>query len=172
MNEAQSSRRVFLKQGTIGVGGLLFVNLFPETLLAAHHEARAAAAAGNKFTFLTPEEAADVRAFAAQVIPTDDTPGATEANVVYFIDNVLTNYEPEHQADFRKAVQDLNTVVEEENPSVKRFSALTPDKQVEAMQAFENEAKGGRPGRRGRLANPGGFQMLRVLTLAGFLADP
>ncbi|MGE5114384.1 MAG: hypothetical protein ACM3JB_26275, partial [Acidobacteriaceae bacterium] len=63
MNEAKSSRRVFLKQGTLGVGGLLFVNLFPETLLAAHHEARAAAAAGDKFTFITPEEGADVLAF-------------------------------------------------------------------------------------------------------------
>lgn len=172
MNEGQSSRRVFLKQGTLGVGGLLFVNLFPETLLAAHREAQAAAAAGDKFTFLTPEEAADVRAFAAQVIPTDDTPGATESNVVYFIDNVLTKYEPEHQADFRKAVQDLNTVVEEENPSVKRFSALTSDKQVEAMRAFEDEAKGGQRGRRGRSANAGGFQMLRAFTVAGFLADP
>lgn len=38
--------------------------------------------------FFTPQQAADCAAFAEQIIPTDDTPGAKEANVVCFVDFV------------------------------------------------------------------------------------
>jgi gluconate 2-dehydrogenase gamma chain len=38
---------------------------------------------------LNGDEAADMAAIAARIIPTDDTPGATEAGAIYFIDYVL-----------------------------------------------------------------------------------
>ena len=52
----------------------------------AVHQAHAAAPSSGDgaISFLTPAEAADVDAIAAQIIPTDDTPGAREAGVVLF----------------------------------------------------------------------------------------
>lgn len=45
---------------------------------------------GNGFTQLTPEEARAMRAFAAQIIPSDDgAPGAEEAGAVHFVDRAL-----------------------------------------------------------------------------------
>ncbi len=171
MNEGQSSRRAFLRQSALGAGGFFLAGLLPDALLAAHREARVAAAAGEKFTFLAPDEAADIKAFAAQVIPTDDTPGANEANVVYFIDNVLTNYEPENQKAFRDAIGALNEIVQAENPSVTRFSALPSEKQVPAMQSFEKKwREESKPRFEGGGHNP--FEMLRGYAIVGFLSDP
>ena len=40
-------------------------------------------------THFTAEQAAEVEAIASRIIPTDDTPGAKEAGVVYFIDHAI-----------------------------------------------------------------------------------
>ena len=62
---------------------------------AAANPARQAAAQSTgayKFDFFTPEEAVEVEAIAARIIPTDDTPGAREAGVIYFIDRSLVTF--------------------------------------------------------------------------------
>ena len=64
-------------------------------MLAAATHARQAAAQSTgayKFEFFTPEEAAEVEAIAARIIPTDETPGAREAGVIYFIDRALVTF--------------------------------------------------------------------------------
>jgi gluconate 2-dehydrogenase gamma chain len=43
----------------------------------------------STINILNPDEAADMAAIAARIIPSDDTPGATEAGAIYFIDYVL-----------------------------------------------------------------------------------
>ena len=54
-----------------------------EIAQAAHEAHAAAQSAGDaRLSFLSAAEAADVEAVAAQIIPTDDTPGAREAGVV------------------------------------------------------------------------------------------
>ena len=62
--------------------------------LAANWPAEVAAAEkaqgmGN-FTYFSRPQAADIDAMAAQIYPTTDTPGAREAQVVYFIDSFPT----------------------------------------------------------------------------------
>src|SRR5512132_3775251 len=102
------SRRLFLQQGALSVGGVMILHLVPTVLHAARREADSAAAAGDSFAFFTPEEAADVKAFAAQIFPSDDTPGANEANVVHFIDHVLHKYDPDNREMFRRCIALLN----------------------------------------------------------------
>ncbi|MEM9056361.1 MAG: gluconate 2-dehydrogenase subunit 3 family protein [Pseudomonadota bacterium] len=58
-------------------------------LLPLARAAGAARDAGAAFTTLSAADAADVAALCAQIIPSDDGPGATEAGVVYFIDGVI-----------------------------------------------------------------------------------
>ena len=53
----------------------------------AHAAAITSGAQPERFEVFTAAEAADIRAIAARIVPTTDTPGATEAGVVYFIDS-------------------------------------------------------------------------------------
>ena len=53
-----------------------------------------------RFGFFTPEQALEVEAMAAQIIPTDETPGAREARVINFIDRALTTFAKNNQAAY------------------------------------------------------------------------
>ena len=55
-----------------------------------------------KFGFFTPEQALEVEAMAAQIIPTDETPGAREARVINFIDRALTTFAKNNQASLHE----------------------------------------------------------------------
>ena len=64
-----------------------------EVAQAMERRMPAAQADGDaKLSFLSAAEAADIEAVAAQIIPTDDSPGAREAGVVYFIDRALATF--------------------------------------------------------------------------------
>lgn len=174
MNDGPSSRRLFLKQGALGLGGAVVLNLVPEVLHAAHKEADRAASAGEKFAFFTPEEGADVKAFAAQIFPTDDSPGADEANVVHFIDHVLDKYEVENREDFRECIQHLNNHSATVFPGTTHFSALGHEQQQKVLEKFQTFASKRRSDLMGDffggIANP--FETLRTYVIAGFLCDP
>ncbi len=174
MPDRQSSRRVFLAQSARGLGGFALASLLPTDLLAAHRHAQKSAEAGATFKFFTFDEAADVKAFAAQVIPTDDTPGANEANVVYFIDHVLTAYEPQVQTAFRAAIDALNNLVRQNFPSVLRFSTLNADQQFTIMQAFEKAPSKPRLDLLGNFfgLEASTFELMRDYAIAGFLCEP
>jgi gluconate 2-dehydrogenase gamma chain len=174
MSNGPSSRRLFLKQGAFGLGGAVLLNLVPEALHAARRAADAAAAAGEKFVVFSPEEAADVKAFAAQIFPTDDTPGANEANVAYFIDHILDKYEPENRDDFRECIQHLNDMTSQIVPGTKHFARLDHDQQVKVLDNFQTFARKRRADLMGSffggVSNP--FETMRTYVIAGFLSDP
>ena len=79
--------------------------------LAANWPAQVAAAekaqAMGAFTYFTREQAADVDAMAAQIYPTTDTPGASEAQVIYFIDLALVTFAQDKQDIYAKGLADL-----------------------------------------------------------------
>ncbi len=61
-----------------------------------------------QFKFLTNEEAANVDAVTARIIPSDERPGAREARVVHFIDHMLANSYATQQKLYREGLQQLN----------------------------------------------------------------
>jgi gluconate 2-dehydrogenase gamma chain len=84
------SRRSLLQAlaATIGAAALPFG--WTEIARAAHEAHVHGQLAGEpKTSFFSASDAADVAAVTAQIIPSDDTPGAREAGVVYFIDRAL-----------------------------------------------------------------------------------
>ncbi len=174
MSSGSSSRRLFLKQGVIGIGGALLLSITPDALRAAFREARASAAAGENFAVFTPEEAADVKAFAAQVFPTDDSPGANEANVVYFIDRVFDKYEPENRDDFRECIQHLNEITARVVPGGARFGTLNNEQQMQVMQQFQTSNRKRRSDLMGSFfgGESNSFETIRTYVIAGFLCDP
>ena len=122
-----NTRRTFLGQAAASLGLLYLSGLTPEILAQAHEHAKTAPLNldGQPFRFFTPQQAADYEAFASQIIPTDETPGAKEANVVRFVDFALSEIEPQNKQDFAKALDALNAQAKKTAPQAVSFAALT-----------------------------------------------
>jgi hypothetical protein len=172
MNESVS-RRDFLSRGISGLSAVWVSAHLPALVAAAGHARRAAnAATPPKFEFFTPEQAVEIDAITARIIPTDDTPGAHEAGVVYFIDRGLATFSADDQKTYRDGLPELQARVSELFPGVVKFSALTAEQQDEVLHSFDRNAPpSGRPFR-ARPAAQNFFETLRGHTIAGFLIDP
>jgi gluconate 2-dehydrogenase gamma chain len=104
--------------------------------LAANWPAQVAAAenaqAMGAFTYFSKPQAADVDAMAAQIYPTTDTPGAREAQVIYFIDLALVTFASDKQDIYTKGLADLAT-----KTGGKAFASLPSDQQIALLTAME-----------------------------------
>jgi gluconate 2-dehydrogenase gamma chain len=173
MTTNELSRRAFLLRAGTGISAVWVSAHWPALLSAATHAHQAAkAATPPKFEFFTPEQAVEIDAITARIIPTDDTPGAREAGVVYFIDRGLATFSADDQKTYREGLPDLQARVTEMFPGVSRFSAATPDQQDDVLHSFDENAKSARGPFRARSGAQDFFEMLRQNTIAGFLIDP
>jgi gluconate 2-dehydrogenase gamma chain len=154
------TRRLFLTQAGASLGLLWLGSLTPELLAQAHAHAKAVpAAASGPLRFFTPEEAADFDAFSAQIIPTDETPGAREANVVHCVDYLLSEFDKDQQDPARAALKALREQTAKSESGAKSFAGLTSAQQIEVMKAMEK-------------AVPPQFGLLRGGTVIAFFCDP
>jgi len=168
-------RRTFFTRSAAGFSAAWLAANWPAMVSAATH-ARAAAASPDpaKFEFFTPAEAAEVEAISSRIIPTDETPGAKEAGVVYFIDRSLLTFAKDSQTTYRKGLLHVQELLAEKFPGAKRFSAATSEQQDAVIEGLSKEAeapKARRGNRFGTNAQPF-FETLRYHTIAGFLIAP
>ena len=169
----QLDRRNFLISAGSGLGSAWLSAHWPAALAASAH-ARAAAASGlpAKFEFFTAEQAREVAAISARIIPSGDTPGASEAGAVYFIDRVLTSVAAETQPIYRDGLAQFEEDFAAAFPNVGKFSAASGEQQDQFLHAQDSPAK--TAGRRRRV--PEGtasfFETIRTHTIAAFLIDP
>jgi hypothetical protein len=178
MNESVSRRR-FLSRGAAGLSAVWASAHWPALLAAATHAHQAAkSAAPPKFEFFTADEAKEVDAITSRIIPTDDTPGAHEAGVVYFIDRGLSTFSVDDQKTYRQGLPELQARVAEMFPGTSKFSALKPEQQDEVLRSFDESdvaQKASKPAQRNLRRRPGAqnfFETIRQHTIAGFLIDP
>lgn len=172
MNESVSRRR-FLSRGITGLSAVWASAHWPALLAAATHARHAArSAVPPKFEFFTPDEAKEIDAISARILPSDHTPGAREAGVVYFIDRGLTTFSVDDQKTYREGLPELQARVAEMFPGTSKFSALSPEQQDEVLHSFDEQPQQRR--RRFRAGAGAGnfFETLRQHTIAGFLIDP
>jgi len=148
-------RRDFLRNSGSALGGS-WLTLSMPTLLAAASAAAGAAAAKSGFRVLSPQEAIEFEAIAARIIPSSDSPGATEAGVIYFLDTVLADIEPEILGPMRRGLLSLQADILKAYDTAS-FADLTELRQIEALQAIEDTSF---------------FETLRFLTIAGTFCDP
>ena len=131
------SRRDFV--ATVGsIGAVWLLADAAERGEAVAHAAHQASQAQPTLTVFTPEQAAEVEAFASRIIPSDGTPGAREAGVVYFIDRGLSTWAKDQKPQFMEGLAKLQRDVGGKFRGQTRLSALTPAQQDEVLRSIEN----------------------------------
>jgi gluconate 2-dehydrogenase gamma chain len=171
-------RRQFLSRALAAAGATWTAANWPAVLAAAEHAHKTAAAPDSqKWEFLTPAEAKEVEAISACIIPSDGTPGAREAGVVYFIDRALVTFSADDQKTYRDGLPEVQSRLKHLFPTATLFSAATPDEQGAVLESLDEAGAKKSPRRPRANFMPGSaaqplFEVIRVHTLAGFLIDP
>ena len=158
MESDDLSRRSLL-QGIAATFGVAALSLgWPEIAQAAHEAHAAAQVAGEaKISFLNAAEAADIDAVTAQIIPTDDTPGAREAGVVYFIDRAFATFLSQLASDYRAHLAEFQAGFREQHPGAASFASLISEQQVHYLRTVDHTPF---------------FDTTRLLTLLGMFSAP
>jgi gluconate 2-dehydrogenase gamma chain len=158
MSNKGRTRRSFLMQTAGGLNAAWIAANYPG-ILAAQEHVRQAAQNGQlpKLAFFTEAQAAEVEAMAAQIIPTDESPGAREAHCLYFIDRALTTFARKSQPAYTQGLQDLQAASLKLYPDAGKFSSLTSEQQIKVLTAMEKTPF---------------FTMVRTHTVIGFFSRP
>jgi gluconate 2-dehydrogenase gamma chain len=101
--------------------------------------------------------AADIEALTAQIIPSDDGPGAREAGVIYFIDRALTTFEADKRDAYHTGMHEIQQARLKLFPHSTSVAALTPAQQIDLLHAIEKSPF---------------FELLRTHTVWGFVGSP
>ena len=121
------SRRKFLLKSVSATSAAWLAANWPAQVAAAEK-----AQAMGAFTFFSRTQAADVDAMAAQIYPSDSTPGAKEAQVIYFIDLALVTFAQDKQDIYAKGLADLTA-----KTGGKAFAALSSSDQIALLTSIE-----------------------------------
>jgi gluconate 2-dehydrogenase gamma chain len=121
------SRRKFLLKSVSATSAAWLAANWPAQVAAAEK-----AQAMGAFTYFSRAQAADVDAMAAQIYPSDSTPGAKEAQVVYFIDLALVTFAQDKQDIYAKGLADLSA-----KTGGKAFGSLSSADQIALLTSIE-----------------------------------
>ena len=149
-NSSDLSRRGFL-QSAGAIGGATWLRIGAPALVGIAQAACSAKDAGAAFALLGEAEATDFAAIAARIIPTTDTPGATEAGVIHFFDRAFADERSGALKPARDGLAELNATLRNGT----RFADLDTTKQDAVLSGIENSAF---------------FNLMREMTIFGFFA--
>jgi len=149
-NNNELSRRDFLLTAS-ALSASTVARLSVPALAAITQAACTARDHGSAYKVLSRAEAADFAAIAARIIPTTDTPGATEAGVIHFFDNAFVADMSDRLDEARAGLAALNDSLA--GPG--GFAALDASQQDDALRQIESGAF---------------FGLMRWMTICGFFA--
>jgi hypothetical protein len=158
MSTKRRSRRSFLVRSVTGWNAA-WVAANYHYILEAQEQVRQATREGQllRLAFFSDAQAAEIEAMAAQIIPTDETPGAREARCLYFIDRALSTFARGNRQAYVQGLRDLEAKVKQLYPDAGRFSALTSEQQIRLLTEIERTPF---------------FNLVRTHTVIGFLTRP
>jgi gluconate 2-dehydrogenase gamma chain len=137
MFKSMRSRRDFLKSGGSAMGAS-WLALNSPLILAAYKTAQTNAVAKATYVNLSAEDALELGAIVDQIIPADETPGATDAGVVYFIDAALGGFMAGTSDSLKQGLEDLSGKVKSDGNQDGRFSDLSFDQQTSILKEVED----------------------------------
>jgi gluconate 2-dehydrogenase gamma chain len=154
------SRRGFLAAAGGAMAAAWLTADAAKVLAAAEHAARAGRESPPPpFQFLSATQAADLDAATSQIIPSDGSPGAREAHVVYFIDKSLATWAKDQRPFFAKGIAELRKRARKEDAAAKSFAELSDDRRRAVIASLEKDK------------HPF-FFTLRGATITGMFANP
>ena len=152
MHHDELSRRDWMLASSLGL-----LAVWPQVLAAQEHARHAAATPGTAFTYFDRPTATEIEAIASQIIPTDESPGAREAGVIYFIDHALSTFDKDSQEHYRQGLADLQAQRASMFPGSTSIATLKPEQQLALVKSID-----GTPF----------FETVRTHTIIGFLNSP
>jgi len=157
MDATKLSRRDALRSLSAAMSAALAVSW--SDIARASHDAHAAAQspAITAFTLLGSADAADVEALTSQIVPSDDTPGAREAGVTFFIDRALGSFFAHWRESFMSGLAQFQAAARTAHPDAASFAALTGEQQIAFLHTVDTTAF---------------FEQTRLLTLCGMFSNP
>jgi hypothetical protein len=133
----KNGRREFLKtSGSLFGGSWLSLNM--PLALAIAGTASANQESGAPWQNLTQSEAEGFAAVVDQIIPSDESPGASEIGVVHFLDESLSSYLSKHRKLLMKGLAKLESETKNHFGKDQKFSSLTFDDQTGLLKEIEN----------------------------------
>lgn len=127
-------------------------------MLAAACWAKAVRAqSSSKFAWFAPATAAEIEAIAAQIIPDDDTPGARQAGVIWFIDGALAGYDRDKREIYTRGLAAAQAKRAQMFPGSASIAALSSAQQIQLLKAIEQTEF---------------FQEVRRHSILGFFGHP
>ena len=156
--DADNTRRRFLLGSALGLSSAWLALRWPAIVAAQQHAQRPGESGQSaSFQFFSPPDALEIESVAAQIIPSDDAPGAREARVIYFIDRALMTFDVDKQLAYTQGLEDLQQKTLELFPVTDRFSSLSSVQQIQLLTAIEHT---------------GFFELVRLHTIMGYLSHP
>jgi gluconate 2-dehydrogenase gamma chain len=136
-NTEKKSRREFLtSSGSVLGASMLALNM--PLILTACERAQTQLQSGAAYENITFEQAAELGAIADQIIPEDETPGATQTGVVYFMDTAFGGFMVGALPMLTRGLDDLQKKARSADARIERFSELSFDQQTTLLKADEN----------------------------------
>jgi choline dehydrogenase-like flavoprotein len=154
--DPDKSRRLFL-QSSGALTSLSLLRIGAPALMAITQAACSAKQEAAAFITLGAAEAADFAAIAARIMPTTDTPGASEAGVIYFFDRALG-------AEMQSSLENLRTGLAALNANTRRFAEDDEDTQDQRLTEIEDSRVNTVAT---RTKSPGISSASRVITVPG-----
>ena len=145
------TRRTFLQGSGTFVGSTLMRAGAP-AIAAVSQAACTDRDEGAAFETITGAEAREIIAVAARILPTTDTPGATEAGAVYFFDKALGSFFSDQLEFGRMQLAAFQSGIAAAYPGAERFSDLDEADQDAYLKTQEQSPF---------------FQGARILTILG-----
>ncbi len=144
------NRRDFLSRTSSALGGS-WIALYMPAILATSELACQTEGLASGFSVLSDDEARELDAVIARIIPSDETPGAREAGVLRFADLALDSFMARLRPDIVEGLSQLNA------QGGASFSDLVESDQDARLRTIESTPF---------------FRAVRFLTFVGFLAHP
>jgi gluconate 2-dehydrogenase gamma chain len=123
----------------------------------AQQHAQSSRASKAPLRYLTAADATEIEALAAQIIPSDETPGAREAGCIHFIDRALETFDREQRELYRNGLYSTQKKRAELFPQSRTLASLDSSQAIALIKAIEETEF---------------FKLLRTHTIMGFLATP
>jgi gluconate 2-dehydrogenase gamma chain len=114
-------------------------------------------AQSKSFAYFDAATAAEIEAIAAQIIPDDDTPGAKQAGVIWFIDRSLAGYDTDKRDAYTRGLAETQSKRAGLFPRSTSIASLPAADQITLLKAIEKTEF---------------FQLVRTHTVLGFFGHP